>query len=96
MDGILLFLEKIDEAKIKVFYDKTQGTRKRTDPRIRCIFENGLESNMYLRSLQKELYNNGSTVIGTNEESLKEFNQNLGSISEDDKVTGHIYILSSF
>ena len=50
---------------------------------------------MYLRSLQRALYNNGSTVIGTNEESLKEFNQNLGSISEDDKVTGHIYILSS-
>lgn len=95
LDGILLYLEKIEETNIKVFYDKTQGTRKRIDPRIRCIFENGLESNMYLRSLQKELYNNGSTVIGTNEESLKEFNQNLGSISEDDKSTGYIYVLSS-
>ena len=37
---------------------------------------------MYLRSLQKELYNNGSTVIGTNEESLKEFNQKISDLIE--------------
>ena len=96
LDGILLFLEKkLEENKIKYFRGKTQGSRKINDPRIRCIFENGLESNMYLRSLQRALYNNGSTVIGTNEESLKEFNQNLGSISKEDKLTGHIYVLSS-
>ena len=77
LDGILLFLEKIDDPIIKEFNDKTQGKRKRLDPRIRCIFENGMESNMYLRSLGKELYNNGSTVIQSNEEAFKEFTRDF-------------------
>ena len=101
LDGILLYLEKIEDPIVKEFNDKTQGKRKRFDPRIRCIFENGLESNMYLRSLGKELYNNGSTVIQSNEEALIEFKKgfsdptNKDDISSKDKVTGHIYILSS-
>jgi hypothetical protein len=95
LDGILSYLEKIEKEIIKEFNDKSQGKRKRRDPRIRCIFENGLESNMYLRSFQKELYNNGRTVIGTNEESLEIFNQNLGKVTDTDKVTGYVYILSS-
>jgi len=95
LDGILSYLEKIEKEIIKEFNDKSQGKRKRRDPRIRCIFENGLESNMYLRSFQKELYNNGRTVIGTNEESLEIFNQNLGQVTGADKVTGYVYILSS-
>ena len=46
LDGILLYLEKIEKEQIKEFNDKSQGKRKRFDPRIHCIFENGLESNM--------------------------------------------------
>lgn len=95
LDGILLFLEKIDDPVIKEFNDKTQGKRKRLDPRIRCIFENGMESNMYLRSLGKELYNNGSTVIQSNEEALKEFNEGFSPITDEDNATGNIYVLSS-
>jgi len=95
LDGILLYLEKIEDTNIKEFNDKSQGKRKRFDPRTRCIFENGLESNMYLRSLGKELYNNGSTVIQSNDEALDEFNKGFNSISDKDKATGHIYVLSS-
>ena len=95
LDGILLYLEKIEKSQIKEFNDKTQGKRKRFDPRIRCIFENGLESNMYLRSLGKELYNNGTTVIHSNEEALKEFSEGFINITEHDRSTGHIYILTS-
>lgn len=95
LDGILSYLEKIEKEIIKEFNDKSQGKRKRRDPRIRCIFENGLESNMYLRSFQKELYNNGRTVIDTNEETLEIFNQNLGQVTGADKITGYVYILSS-
>ena len=95
LDGILLFLEKIEKTNIKIFKDNSQGIRKRDDPRTRCIFENGMESNMYLRSLQKELYNNGSTVIESNEEALKQFDENFGGIKKEDKLTGHIYVLSS-
>ena len=95
LDGILLFLEKIDDPIIKEFNDKTQGKRKRLDPRIRCIFENGMESNMYLRSLGKELYNNGSTVIQSNEEAFKQFNEGFSPITDEDEATGNIYVLSS-
>tara|TARA_B110000014_G_scaffold259681_1_gene247953 strand:- start:82 stop:1278 length:1197 start_codon:yes stop_codon:yes gene_type:complete len=95
LDGILLFLEKIEKTNIKIFKDNSQGIRKRDDPRTRCIFENGMESNMYLRSLQKELYNNGSTVIESNEEALKQFDENFGGIKKEDKLAGHIYVLSS-
>ena len=95
MDGILLFLEKIEDPVIREFNDKSQGKRKRLDPRIRCIFENGMESNMYLRSLGKELYNNGSTVIQSNEEAFKEFNNGFSPVTDEDKATGNIYVLSS-
>ncbi len=95
LDGILVYLEKIEEIKIREFNDKSQGKRKRLDSRIRCIFENGLESNMYLRSLGKELYNNGTTVIHTNEEALIEFSEGFNSITKEDKSTGNIYVLSS-
>ncbi len=95
LDGILVYLEKIEDIKIREFNDKTQGKRKRLDSRIRCIFENGLESNMYLRSLGKELYNNGSTVIQTNEEAFKEFSEGFTSVTNQDKSTGNIYVLSS-
>ena len=50
---------------------------------------------MYLRSLSKELHNNGSSVIQSNDETLDQFNNGFNIISKEDKVTGHIYILSS-
>jgi len=95
LDGILVYLEKIENNTIREFNDKTQGKRKRLDSRIRCIFENGLESNMYLRSLGKELHNNGSTVIHTNEEAFKEFSEGFTPITNQDKSSGNIYVLSS-
>jgi hypothetical protein len=94
LDGILLFLEKVGSEK-RIFNDKSQGQRVRADSRILCIFENGLESNMYLRSLQKQLYQNGSYVSETNEEALNIFNENLGKLVTEDKKTGYVYILNS-
>ena len=94
LDGILLFLEKVGSEK-RIFNDKSQGQRVRADSRILCIFENGLESNMYLRSLQKQLYQNGSYVSETNEEALNIFNKNLGKLVTEDKKTGYVYILNS-
>ena len=93
LDGILLYLDKIEDKNIKNFKGTTRD--KRNDPRIRCIFENGLESNMYLRSLGKELHSNGATVIHSNEEALTEFSEGFANICDEDKATGHIYILSS-
>ena len=84
LDGILLYLEKMDLKK-RIFKDSAQGTRARDDARIRCIFENGLESNMYLRSLQKELYINGSSVTETNKDILDDFKEMLNNIPRQRK-----------
>ena len=94
LDGLLTFLEKVDLQE-RTFNDKSQGQRTRKDNRIRCIFENGLESNMYYRSLQKLLYENGKYISETNEEALNLFKKNLGNINKEDKISGRVYILKS-
>jgi hypothetical protein len=94
LDGLLTFLEKVDLQE-RTFNDKSQGQRTRKDNRIRCIFENGLESNMYYRSLQKLLYENGKYISETNEEALNLFKKNLGNINNEDKISGRVYILKS-
>ena len=91
LEGIMVYVDKVNLVT-REFQDKTQGTRKRQDSRIRCIFENGLESNMYFRSLQKLLYKDGKRVSETNEEALEIFEKNIGS-SKD--LTGYIYVLRS-
>ena len=53
-NGILFLVEKIN-ITIKEHY-KPDGTRVREDGRTRCIFENGTESNMLKRSVEKILY----------------------------------------
>lgn len=94
LNGILVYIESVDweERELK---DKAQGSRIRNDGRTRCIFENGLESNMYIRSLQKQLYMSGSSISESNLESTKEFNKNLLGIPEDQDPTGFIYVLST-
>ena len=72
LEGIMVYVDQVDLV-IREFKDKTQGTRKRQDSRIRCIFENGLESNMYFRSLQKLLYKDGKRISETNEEAIEAF-----------------------
>ena len=94
LDGLLTFLEKVDLQE-RTFNDKSQGQRTRKDNRIRCIFENGLESNMYYRSLQKLLYENGKYISETNEEALNLFKKNFANINKEDKISGRVYILKS-
>lgn len=91
LEGIMVYVDQVDLVT-REFKDKTQGTRKRQDSRIRCVFENGLESNMYFRSLQKLLYKNGQRVSETNEEAIEAFEKNLGSSKN---LTGYIYVLKS-
>ena len=56
--------------------------------RLHCIFENGTESNMLLRSLSAELYKDGQVISFLNEE----IENNLSQISNEDKSSGYIYI----
>lgn len=87
MSGVLLFVENIIDLK----KDKSS----KIDGRTRLIFENGTESNMFLRSLGKGLYQNGKLVTHNIEEDNIEVVENFGGITEEDEKVGYIYILRS-
>ena len=89
LDGVLLFLENDGIEKRQL------GDSSRNDGRTTIIFENGTKSNMYYRSLSKSLYNNGSTVSGTDKESETGLFKNANIVKEEDSETGWIYILKS-
>lgn len=59
--------------------------------RLHCIFENGTESDMLLRSLSAELYKDGQVISFLNEEIEDKFSQ----ITDEDETSGYIYILKS-
>jgi hypothetical protein len=92
-NGVLFLLEKIDISK-KDHY-REDGTRVRTDGRTRCVFENGTESNMLMRSVEKILYDNGNAVTVNSDDEVEEFMENFSNITEEDKEAGYIYVLSS-
>jgi hypothetical protein len=92
-NGILFLLEQINITQ-KEHY-REDGTRVRADGRTRCIFENGTQSNMLKRSVEKILYANGQ-VVSENEDTVAEdFKNALNNITPDDKETGFIYVLAS-
>lgn len=66
----------------------------RTDRRLRVIYDNGTESNLLLRSLQRALNKDKTSRRITNPDfsSLPLFAQ---TEDEDDITTGHIYVLRS-
>ncbi len=82
LKGILLYVAEVSEK------EKTGG---KVNARLRCIFENGTESDMLLRSLAAELYKNGRRVTEKTEKLLDNFHL----ISADDKESGYIYVLRS-
>lgn len=82
LKGILLYVADVSEK------EKTSG---KVNARLRCIFENGTESDMLLRSLAAELYKNGRRVTEKTEKLL----DNLNQISADDQESGYIYVLRS-
>ncbi|MCK0148326.1 GIY-YIG nuclease family protein [Arenibacter sp. F26102] len=87
LNGILLYvahkgkLEPDDKGKMNA--------------RLLCIFENGTESDMLMRSLSAELYKNGKRVTANQEKLDKELVQSFGGITAEDEETGHIYVLKS-
>ena len=91
--GILFLLEKIDISKQEHY--REDGTRVRTDGRTRCIFENGTESNMLMRSVEKILYAQGKVVTENADNVTEEFYESFTDITEEDQEAGYIYVLSS-
>lgn len=92
-NGVLFLVEKINITK-KEHY-KPDGTRVREDGRTRCIFENGTESNMLKRSVEKILYANGKVVSENVDQTNELFIEHFSSITDEDQDAGYIYILKS-
>lgn len=91
LGGVLLFLEKTDTKD--TLYDYKSGNRVREDGRTRCIFDNGTESNMLFRSLEKSMHLNGFCI--SNVISPNVLITDGSNIEEADKENGYIYVLSS-
>lgn len=92
-NGVVFLLEKINDLR-KEHYRK-DGTRVREDGRTRCIFENGTESNMLKRSVEKILYDNGKAITENADKVAEVLNERVNDITENDKETGFIYVLKS-
>lgn len=82
LKGVLLYVAEVG---------KRTTEKGKFNARLRCIFENGTESDMLLRSLAAELYKNGRRVTEHDDKML----DGLKSISDEDKETGFIYVLKS-
>jgi hypothetical protein len=92
-NGILLYLESVDEKKEVQEYKS--GSRERKDGRTRVLFENGTESNMLFRSLYKALLANGKAVSENVDSVNESFLETFSNITEHDEEAGYIYILKS-
>jgi len=82
LKGILTYVALVGEKEI---------SNGKKNARLRCVFENGTESDMLLRSLARELYKDGRRVT-VNEDRLLD---GLKGVTDDHKETGYIYVLKS-
>lgn len=87
LDGVLFFI-----ANTEKFYKNKHG---KINGRQRCIFENGTESNMLLRSLIQRLYESGHTVSENLDKTDLELLKSFNVITKNDSQTGFIYVLRS-
>lgn len=86
-NGILLLLEKT--------FDLVKDKHGKLDGRTRIVFENGTESGMKLRSLWKNLFENGKTVTFNSDTDEETLIKNINNVNDTDLETGWIYILQS-
>ena len=89
-NGILFLLERIYNRE-----DKINLKDAHKDGRTRCVFENGTESNILFRTVGKNLSKNGKMVTQNVEKVIEEFADSFSGITNEDKETGHIYVLTS-
>ncbi|MCP3942944.1 MAG: GIY-YIG nuclease family protein [Desulfobacteraceae bacterium] len=82
LKGVLLYVASVGNRELE---------NGKTNARLQCVFENGTESDMLLRSLAAELYKNGKRVVSNNADDLALFT----SENSEDVSTGYIYILRS-
>ena len=78
LSGVLIYLEKIS--------DPYRGNSQKINKRTRCIYENGTESSVLLRSLGKRLSDVGYAIKDNSE---------VATVEDGDSETGYIYVLKS-
>ncbi len=81
--------QKAYVAEVEQLFTNAQG---RTDARLRVIFDNGTESNMLLRSLQRALNKDDAGRRITDPAAGPLFS---GERTQDDQASGTIYVLRS-
>lgn len=84
LHGITAYVAEVGEKEVK---------NGKVNARLRCIFENGTESNMLLRSLATELYKDetGRRILDPSEKALEALEQ----IQAGDEKSGYLYVLQS-
>jgi hypothetical protein len=82
LKGVLVYIDEVGK------FETINGKR---NARLRCIFENGTESDLLLRSLARELYRDGRRVTDHKDHLL----DNFYNITKDDQETGYIYVVKS-
>jgi len=82
LKGILTYVACVGKKRVR---------NGKMDARLHCVFENGTESDMLLRSLARELYKDGRRITVHEDQLL----DGLRGITDDDKETGYIYVLRS-
>lgn len=92
VNGIIIFVEWIDELRRRTQEHGINGM----DARTKCIFSNGKQSNMYLQSLVRTLYDTQGKLITVDdrEDPLSGFFPEQKQ-TENDIETGYIYVLKT-
>ncbi|MGV4303276.1 GIY-YIG nuclease family protein [Trueperella pyogenes] len=83
LKGVMLFVAEVGQA----YYAETGGRLRRRE-RLRVIFENGTESDLYRQSLSTRLHEEGGLAVIAPDATLEE-------IVEGDIPSGTIYVLES-
>ena len=86
--GVLVYLEKIINP------ERPQKGHIAVDGRTRTIYENGMESDIKLHTLSKNVYTDGYIVTDSTEEDASAIEKAF-EVTEKDKADGWIYVLSS-
>jgi hypothetical protein len=88
LGGVLLYLKSV-EGQLDT-YKYSSGERDRFDGRTVCIFDNGTQSDMLFRSLDKAMQLDGYSIS-----DLMESEDGNSQINDSDIFNGYIYILKS-
>ena len=85
LSGLICFVDSVLDDRV--------NESERSNPRLRVIFENGIETNILKLSLARALYKDphGRRILPNAQSVENQFN----GISHRDKATGCIYILAS-